>query len=99
MENMSDVPEKIVCAACKYEESVIFAGVRHFDVIMHNQIAMAFDEKYWAAAATDMEQGFLTNKYRFVTREEAWIIAEREGQILRDCGNPNSKQLFSENLY
>lgn len=47
-------------------------------------------------------QGFLTSKYRFVDRYEAWAIAEARGQILRRVpGDITSKgrKLFSENLY
>ena len=48
------------------------------------------------------EQGFLTNKYRFVSRKEAWDIAIQQNQIKRLCPtgstNPNPK-LFSEMLY
>lgn len=39
-------------------------------------------------------QGFLTNKNRFVTREEAAEIAYASGQIQQP-----KKQLFSEDLY
>lgn len=46
----------------------------------------------------EVVQGFVTNKYRFVDRKEAWIIAEKQGQIIRDkdkcVGN-----LYSEHLY
>ena len=48
------------------------------------------------------EQGFLTNKYRFVSRKEAYVIAKAQNQIKRLCPtgstNPNPK-LFSEMLY
>jgi len=93
-----EIGERIVCAACKHDE-VIFAGVRHFDKVMHTQIANAFREEDLPRVASEMEQGFITTKYRFVTREEAWIIAEQRGQITRQCGNPNSKVLYSEHLY
>ena len=46
-------------------------------------------------------QGFLTSKYRFVTRTEAWRIALRQRQIVRRCGGDtiNGGTLYSENLY
>lgn len=46
-------------------------------------------------------QGFLTSKYRFVDRFEAWKIAESQGQILRRVpgDDKNGGKLFSENLY
>lgn len=46
-------------------------------------------------------QGFLTSKYRFVNRHEAWVIAISQNQIVRRCGGDDSKggKLYSENLY
>lgn len=46
-------------------------------------------------------QGFLTSKYRFVDRHEAWKIAESQGQILRRVpgDDKNGGKLFSENMY
>jgi hypothetical protein len=47
------------------------------------------------------EQGFMTNKRRFVDRQEAWVIANRENQIIKLVGgnNVDGGTLFSENLY
>lgn len=46
-------------------------------------------------------QGFLTSKYRFVDRYEAWAIALNNRQIVRRCHGDNVQggKLFSENLY
>jgi len=63
---------------------------------MHQQIK-ALDQTLWEKV-TDEVQGFVTNKGEFLTREEAWIIALAEGQIIRRCGGDGEK-LFSENLY
>jgi hypothetical protein len=43
-------------------------------------------------------QGFVDNRGRFLTRVEALVIAEKEHQIIRQCGGGTS-ELFSENLY
>lgn len=84
-------PEKIVCAAIKKDE-IIITGVRHFDKIMQKQIEVSsLDRKGW-------EQGFVTNKLRFVSREEAWDIAQRNNQLCWGKDRPPGK-LFSEDLY
>jgi hypothetical protein len=65
--------EKIVLAAIKFKD-VIWLGKRH------NQI---FEDivKDTFIIPTRTEQGFLTSKCRFVTREEAKEIAFQAGQI------------------
>jgi len=50
------------------------------------------------AESGESVQGFLTNKNRFVDREEAYLIAEAAGQ-LNDRPRGGSLQLFSEDLY
>lgn len=46
-------------------------------------------------------QGFVDNEGNFLTREEAWKVAERCGQIIRRCGGDtaNGGTLYSENLW
>lgn len=96
--------KRIVCAANKYTfkmidgttKDLIICGVRHYDNLMHEQIKM-LDAKLWENKIKEI-QGFLDNKGGFLTREEAWIVAEAENQIARRCGG-DGKKLFSENLY
>ena len=94
---MSALPERIVCAANKYGDQV-FCGVRHWDQAMGSTIDAALTE--FSNPITEV-QGFMTNKGRFVTRKEAWTIAEEQNQIIRRCGHdgPTLSGLFSENLY
>ncbi len=56
-------------------------------------------EKMYKHALLDWEQGFLTNKGRFVGREEAMKIAKEQNQVIRLSGSLNSDILFSEDLY
>jgi hypothetical protein len=96
--------KRIVCAANKYTitledgttKDLIICGARHYDMLMHQQIK-ALDQSLWEKV-TDEVQGFVNNKGEFLTREEAWVIASAEGQIIRRCGG-DDKKLFSENLY
>jgi len=106
--------EKIICAAvwykeleCKYpdmpkevylpknlDRGVVFAGHRHGQCI------------YTKCAITNLrdcesgenEQGFLTSKNRFVTREEALIIALENNQVL-DLKEIRGNKLYSEDLW
>lgn len=74
----------------------IIAGARHFDVIMRMQMLSMDEEERleWKKS----EQGFIDQFGNFLTRQEAWVIANERGQIFRRCGGDEGK-LFSENLY
>lgn len=93
-----DIPERIVCAANKYGDLVI-TGVRHGCDAMCDSIDEFLNN---GNLHQSLEvQGFVTNKYRFVDRIEAWKIAEANNQILRRVGgdSTNGGTLYSENLY
>lgn len=105
-----DIPERIVCSACQVfvdtrdgtneDGSEIIHevyGVRHYDQFMHKQL----DElkKNYRYPLLNWEQGFLTNKGRFVGRKEAMKIAKAQNQVICLSGSPNSDILFSEDLY
>ena len=60
--NMQD--EKIVCAAIRSGEHIIL-GVRHFDKFMQEEIERT------GFIRTGCEQGFVTNKMRFLDRIQA----------------------------
>lgn len=87
---------RIVCAANRNQAGKILLGVRHWDKFMT-------DHKVWVDAfaprnAYKWGQGFIDQFGEFYTREEAWKVAEANGQITRDhdvC--PGT--LFSEHLY
>ena len=96
-------PRFVVCAAMR-KDGFIIAGARHFDTVMRVAIkALNLGFGNW-------EQGFIDQKGIFMTREEAWKVADARGQIRRPTGwepsleprKPNVGDegcLFSENLY
>ena len=100
--------EMIVCSAVKgtinnIEEIIL--GSRHYYKIMQSQI-VALNQAYSIIGATfkDGEQGFYTNKERFVNRKEAMEIAIARKQIKRLVGSQHvtdlvGQELYSENLY
>lgn len=102
-------PPFIVCAAIKFPfkgEDVLVCGPRHGDCI-NNAIHLGVypeDDK-------GVVCGFVDQENEFYTREEAWVIADKMGEIRRPSGwelnfdfpRPANvgdvKLLFSENLY
>lgn len=94
------VPERIVCAANRYG-SYIIPAIRHADKFMHDIVESFEDVHVYLTDEEDQEQGFLTNKFRFVNRQEAWKIAAEQQQIVCRVGGDSSKggTLYSENLY
>lgn len=83
---------KVVCSATYLKSGRIIVGVRHFDRFMRNTI------KDLGEDTIDAEQGFVDQYGNFLTREEAWEVASRAGQIIRRVGGDEGK-LYSENLY
>lgn len=84
--------KRIVCSAIRNPEGQVISGVRHYDTIMRQAIKTSTLK--WPV---NCEQGFLDNRGSFLTRQEAWIIANDAGQIIRKVSNDG--ELFSENLY
>lgn len=83
---------RIVCAANRYQD-IIIPSARHFDPLMHDlieRLGLNIPSGQW-------EQGFIDQHRRFYTRKEAWVIAEKNGQILEQVSTPGI--LYSENLY
>ena len=88
---------RIVCAANRNPNTrMIICGARHFDRIMHSQMESrpVCERDGWRFA----EQGFIDQFGNFLTREQAWAIAEKNGQIIRDVGTGKGV-LYSEHLY
>ena len=88
------VAERVVCAANKFEDGTIVLGVRHGCEIM-----LASVKKIGYKNLLKTEQGFYTNWQRFVTREEAMVIAREQDQLFRPEGTHNPDALYSECLY
>lgn len=97
--------EYIVCAAIWYKEQptpkittantdkgVVVCGYRHGHCI-HTFVALT-GKRSVLTECGEYEQGFLTSKNRFVSREEAAEIAYKVGQI-----DKQRETLFSEDIY
>lgn len=99
---------RIVCAANRNSISKeIAVGVRHFCHIMRENVwnfckargidAMDLEDPY-AMAWRRSEQGFIDQHGNFYTREEAWVIADANNQIINDRSWQTGR-LHSEHLY
>lgn len=105
--------ERIVCAAVWYKElqlkkdmpievylpknldrGIVFSGHRHGQCIYSKYAITGLRD----AESGDNEQGFLTSKNRFVSREEALKIALKQNQVI-DHSQIRGSRLFSEDLY
>ena len=101
--------EYILCSAIWYDDGKIniarrsytspktgfvLCGWRHPDIIANLPTNNKFrnDEKEYKCT-----QGFITNKGRFVDREEAYLIAKKANQLLHDFKGKTI--LFSEDIY
>lgn len=88
---------RIVCAANRNAATgMIILGARHFDSIMQQQMAARPTEEQddWRKS----EHGFIDQNGKFLTRDEAWLVASHAEQILRRVGG-DDHTLYSENLY
>lgn len=83
----------VVCAANRLKTNGrIICGARHWDAVMRSQV------KDGEGFGGDWEQGFVNQFCEFLTREEAWEIARKNGQIINHEWD-NQKTLYSESLY
>lgn len=105
--------ERIICAAVWYKDlplvmsipgesylprnidrGIVFCGHRHGQCIYTKCVVTGLRD----GECGEHEQGFLTSKNRFVSREEALGIALRENQVA-DIKGIRGNRLFSEDLY
>lgn len=108
---MNNKNEYILCSAIHYDDGVVnpnrrtrnypetglvICGYRHADIIgiLPTNNAMRNDGKIYNCI-----QGFLTSLGRFVTREEAYIIAKNQNQLLENSDSKNKTILYSEDIY
>lgn len=87
--------EQILCAAIHKPGEVdmagkplIYCGWRHANILWQSRLVSRDPD----------HQGFLTSKGRWVSREEALIIAREQKQI-KDESQVRGNILFSEDLY
>lgn len=88
---------RIVAAAVRLQDGHVICGVRHFDKLMRAHLPSTIE---WAQACLiGHEEGFVTNAYEFVDRNEAWKIAVKAGQVDFKLWQGIWGCLFSEDLW
>jgi len=82
---------RIVCAAMMDHTGVVTLCVRHWDSFCTGI----------QGPKEHCGQGFIDKNGKFLTRTQAWKVAEEAGQIIRRVGGDtaNGGTLYSENLY
>ena len=95
---------RIVCAANREEgTNLVILAPRHWDETMREQYRMCkgYCEETRLVIPKFKEQGFIDQRGVFLTRQEAWKVAEAAGQIIRRVGGDTADggTLYSENLY
>jgi len=97
---MADAPEDVcpvspeelpACAAIRASANVYLAGKRHGDCI---QAALEL-----GLPKHLLQQGFMTNRGRFIDRTEALALMKAAGRASADPEGYRGGQLFSEDLY
>ena len=89
-----ELPDGVMIRPINCDRGLVFCGHRHAQC-MYTMVSITGIRSVESEIG-EYIQGFLTNKNRFVDREEAMIIAEEADQII---GYTHSNQLFSEDLY
>ena len=80
----------------------VVCGRRHHNcfaskmAVMDERNTLELVERTDLACKAEIVQGFLTSDDRFVNRKEAFIIAKKAGQLLREKKNDT---LFSEDIF
>ncbi len=88
--------QRVVCSAIKnVKTGELILGVRHYDEITGRQIE-AFDPDLLEWGNEHTEQGFVDNFGNFLTRTEAYAVALKQNQILRD--HQRVDELYSEHI-
>ena len=91
-------PPRIVCAAYKMKDGFILSGVRHWSPDMRETAKRIYGDEYHLKVDRNFHDGgFIDQHGKYYNRQDAWKIAEKNGQILKEVSTVRA--LYSENLY
>lgn len=93
--------EIVICSAIKWKNK-IWRGHRHGDCmgVARDELSFKYNRKQILNLKGLFEnQGFMTSKNRFVTREEGRILQDKAGIKSVDKDGYRGNTLFSEDLY
>lgn len=92
---------RVVCAAIRAADGELLLGIRHYSRDMHRQID-ARPDGYRFRHRLDKDQGFVDQWGCWLSRTEAYRVAEAAGQIIHPEACPpmlDEPRLYSEGLY
>jgi hypothetical protein len=101
-QQQNDLPRYVVAAANRYGD-ILIVGARHFSPAMRSQL-----DAIRAAGGEDLcakgteEQGFIDQWDVFMSRKEAFLVAQYARQLntrRRKSGNEFTRELFSEDIH
>ena len=92
--------EIVICAAMRWNDKV-WRGHRHGDAmqVMREELSFNMTRKEILHKVSFEDQGFVTSRNRFVTREEGRILQDAAVIRSADSDGYRGKTLFSEDLY
>lgn len=91
---------RVVCAAIRNKRTgLILCGPRHFDKTMVMLIRQSIVNPKFNESWADADQGFVDQFGNFLGRREAYVIAEKNGQLLDERPSHTKGCLYSEDLY
>ena len=92
--------EICICAAIKWRNKV-WRGHRHGNCMqaMRDELSFIYNRKQMMKLHLFKNQGFVTSKNRYVSREEGRKLQEKAGIKSADKDGYRYKTLFSEDLY
>lgn len=95
------IRRRVVCAAIRAADGDLLLGIRHYSEDMHRQIEQRRDGAKFKHRM-DEDQGFVDQWGRWMSRVEAYTVAQHAGQIVRPdaCREGlDGWKLYSEGLY
>lgn len=92
---------RVVCAAIRAADGEVLVGIRHYSPDMRRQIEQRRDGAKFKHRH-DEDQGFVDQHGVFMSREEAFKLANKNTQIINPDGlghGLDGWKLYSEGLY
>lgn len=94
-------PEIVICAAVRAKDGTIYRGHRHGHAL-YKPFGLQGMPGYEGERPHGDDQGFITSRNRYVTREEAYRIFVESGAVSVDESRhpmAGRMELYSEDLY
>lgn len=95
---MKELREIVICAAVRAKDGLVYRGHRHGHAL-YKPFGLQGVPGYEGERPHGDDQGFVTSKNRYVTREEGYQLQLAAGVPSVAPGGYRGEELFSEDLY